>query len=393
MSSSIVQLGGRGGNPLTPPDVAAGANTAFGEKLVAELNPAALVSFPYGPLECNAVSGVMGSGTIAALSGMAVISTGPSTASSGTIHTLRRMQYIPGEGGLIRLTCRFDEPAEGCQQLIGYGDDLDGFFFGYDGLNFGVMKRRAGVDEWIYQDQWNKNKFPNLDWQKLNIFQIKFQWLGVGAIQFGIENPTTQLLDNCHIWEYANRNLVPSILNPSLPAIASIENTTNDTNKSMHVICLAAYTEGRKKQLNHLHSVSNTKTGITTLTNVLAIRNKLVFKGVRNRSMASIRLFNAAVEGNKPALVRILDGPDIALGGTPNWQDTHNHSMIEYDIAGTTVANYEEMLSMALGKSGNDRVPFGVDEIILAPGEILVIAAESALSTDVSVSVTWHEDL
>jgi hypothetical protein len=67
--------------------------------------------------------------------------------SSVSIYTLKRMRYNPGLAVMVRFTAMFSEPTATGEQIIGYGDCCDGFFFGYNGLNFGILHRRGGKCE------------------------------------------------------------------------------------------------------------------------------------------------------------------------------------------------------------------------------------------------------
>ena len=365
--------------------------SAFGENKVVEPTQVAVATFAYGALPQIVTSGLSASASMVDTSGMCEINTGAAINSSGIVQTRRLLQYVPGEGGLIRATCRFDTPVNGSFQLIGYGDETDGFFFGYNGTEFGVLKRRAGVDEWVTQDSWNKDIASNMDWTKLNIFEIKFQWLGVGAIEFRIEDPDTGTLKTVHVWDYANRNLVPSILNPSLPLTAWVQNTTNNTNLALRVVCLTGFVEGKLANLGFTQAKSNEKTGITTETSVISIRNKANVLGAKNRGQVIMLIMSAAVDGNKPAVVRLTSL--ATLGGSPSWTSMGDYSIVEYEIAGTTVTGGVELLGFTLGKADSLVLQPGQSiRLVLQPGEWVTASVASAQATDASVTVTWREE-
>lgn len=79
------------------------------------------------------------------------------------------------------------------------------------------------TDNWIPQSQWNRDPMNGtgpsrltLDPSKLNVFQIDFQWLGVGVMRFSIESQTTGKFVEVHRVLFANQNTQMTVSNPSL---------------------------------------------------------------------------------------------------------------------------------------------------------------------------------
>jgi len=374
--------------------------SAFGEQKVVAPFQVANATFAYGVVSTVVASGLFGSGEITAGSGLAAVHSGAATNSSGILQTRRVLQYVPGQGGLFRGTAMFTDGVDGSQQLFGIGDDLDGFFFGYNGAEFGILKRRDGIDEWVAQADWNVDpgdgttRLPLIDWTKGNVFQIQYQWLGFGLIKFGMEEPSTGRLIPCHDWEYANANIYPSILNPSLPCMVRSENTTNDTDIVVKTACMAAFTEGELPTVGPGRGISNDKASVGAIeTNIVTIRNKSTFKGIRNRSHVRLLVMSAAVEGNKPVSIRLVF--NSTLGGSPSYTSISEDSLIEYDVAGTTLTGGTEVMTIGLAKSDNFFIQSSEKLLItLAPGAWVTISAESSTggSADVLASFTWRED-
>jgi hypothetical protein len=65
------------------------------------------------------------------------------------IASQRLHKYRPGQGGLGRFTCVYDTPVSGTQQIAGIGNQVSGFFFGYNPASnppeFGIMHRQSGL--------------------------------------------------------------------------------------------------------------------------------------------------------------------------------------------------------------------------------------------------------
>jgi len=67
--------------------------------------------------------------------------------SYSTILSKREHKFRPGQGGLARFTCIFDEGSIGVQQIAGVGNLVSGFFFGVNPSNglFSILHRKSGI--------------------------------------------------------------------------------------------------------------------------------------------------------------------------------------------------------------------------------------------------------
>lgn len=118
--------------------------TAFGELAVAEPTARVNMQFPYNINSRVAKSEINNGATITQADSMAIVQSGTSANSSARLISRRVLHYNPGQGAEVRFTAIFTEGVAGSQQVIGVGDVGDGFFFGYDGTDFNVCRRRAG---------------------------------------------------------------------------------------------------------------------------------------------------------------------------------------------------------------------------------------------------------
>lgn len=372
--------------------------TAFDELLIAELTPVIQLQFPYN-INTDLLSITTSvSGDVYQSNTKAVIETGASSSSSASLESKHVLKYNPGQGSLVRFTAIFTTGVVGSSQIIGIGDDQDGFFVGCDDDTFGILRRQNGVDTWTYQTNWNGDKadnsgtLPIIDFTKGNVFQIRYQWLGYGAIKFYIENPSNGKLILVHTIPYANAYTIASIYNPTLPLFVKAENTTNDTNIKIETSSLAGFVEGKleTKSSSLVKAKGNLKAAITTETNLITIRNKGTYQSKTNRVRVKPIFISLANEGTKTVKYRYL--LNATIGGSPSFNSIDvNNSVIEYDIAGTTITDEgSELFTVDLAKSDSDRITLPFD-IPLNPGDSLTITAESSSSTDAEASVTWEE--
>jgi hypothetical protein len=63
------------------------------------------------------------------------------------LKSVQRSHYSAGLALRITFSACFSNPVSGCRQIIGHGDQNNGVFFGYNGTNFGIMRRYSGRSE------------------------------------------------------------------------------------------------------------------------------------------------------------------------------------------------------------------------------------------------------
>ncbi|WP_141541750.1 hypothetical protein [Bacillus thuringiensis] len=121
-------------------------STAFGDVRSAEILPVVGWTFNYNINSDLINTTLTGSGTVSASDSMGIIESGPTSNSTAKIETIKALRYTPGLGALIRFTAVFTTGIQNSTQIIGIGDDLDVFFFGYNGTSFGILRRQNGTD-------------------------------------------------------------------------------------------------------------------------------------------------------------------------------------------------------------------------------------------------------
>lgn len=379
--------------------------SAFGELLVAQITPVTGWKFAFGVNADMVKATTVGSGTVVGANGMAVLSTGAAANSSAKIETILPIRYVPGMGGLARFTAIFSDGVAGCTQLIGVGNASNGFFFGYNGTTFGVLRRRDGVDNWTPLTSWSGyltnqsslyGELDNIDPTKGNVYQISYQWLGFGPPIFYIEDPETHRFAMVHAEEYANANTETTILDPTLPIMAMVENTTNATNVVLRTPSALGAIEGYIETLARINPFSlsreqdHSKTGVSTETNIMTLKNQASWQSLTNSIHAHIKQVAIAVDGTKSAIFHMTKG--ATLGGTPSYTDWNaDTSPIQYDVAGTTITGGTEVFSTVLAKSDSQVIDVSTLGIAVLPGETLSFTVRSAASTDVELSVIWED--
>ena len=119
---------------------------AFGDVVTAPLTPRVQTDFVYGGNEDMVDEFTAGLGTISYANGMAAMrSNGLGVARLTTKHVVR---YRPGQGALFRWTGLYDTPDADAEQLTGaFSCSTNALVFGYNGLDFGFLRRHSGAVE------------------------------------------------------------------------------------------------------------------------------------------------------------------------------------------------------------------------------------------------------
>jgi hypothetical protein len=130
---------------VTPPEE---GRTAFGETLVGDIIDQQLANFSFGNITDSVSSTANGAeATVTNSNGLGVVSTGAGANNMARLRTTGRVRYVPGHGNRGRFTAVFTTGAANSTQAAGFGDESNGFFFGYNGTAFGILHRNNGSPE------------------------------------------------------------------------------------------------------------------------------------------------------------------------------------------------------------------------------------------------------
>ena len=122
--------------------------SVFGEVLTASKTAQVQVKFPYGindDVVQSLVNNTSGGSAVTAPGGVATVTAAGAYPSFSQIRTLDTVRYGAGQGSEAEFTCAWTTGGVALSsQLIGPGDDDEGFFFGYDGVDFGIHHHSHG---------------------------------------------------------------------------------------------------------------------------------------------------------------------------------------------------------------------------------------------------------
>jgi hypothetical protein len=397
--------------------------TAFGSMDVSQDTPTCQVDFIYG-INTNLTSNSTASGGVVGwYNGMANVATAATVSSSASLVSKRYVRYRPGEGVKGRWTAMFTSGVAGNTQLAGLASDsTDGMFWGYNGTSFGIMYRNRSVDTWIPQASWNIDPMMGgsssptgqiLDPTKLNVYQVKFQYLGGGNIFFYIINSFTGRFDLVHLIRNANTQTQTNFRNPSMNMLWTTYNSPSST-----AVCkvsggsCALFVEGVRTFLGPLNSEDAylTATPNLTLTSVLAFRNATTFNGIPNRAFLHLRSISVAINGGSTSTIVILriiknytSGPTTFLPIQGTTADngvtvTAGQSCVSTNVPSpttyVTVSGGTQIFSVTVSATSLAVIDLTPYEISIFPGDTVSFAAYGTASTPlVGVTVVWNEDI
>lgn len=396
-----VELTDIGSVPVTPVDVAhrGASNTIFGDSITGTRVPSIAAQFQYGLRSDDAVVDVVGSGTTSFANAMLVLNTGTDANGHIGIQGSDYLRYIPGHEAYCFFTSVFSTPVADSIQRIGLFDfdsgNGNGFFIGYEDAQFGVTRRRAGVDTFTPVNV--ADVFPEasgvFDPTKGNTYKISYGYLGFATIHFEVLLPHGGFVELAAI-AYPNTSTETHIANTNIPLRAEMTNTGNTTDLEMRIGSVTAgIVDGGGA--DPIARIFTFPTGVVVVpsgtTQLIHFRNKSTFFGITNKITSQLMLLSAATDGNKPVSWGIKKNATLTTPGT--WTDVDTaDSIMEYSldaVANLTTGSDLILWDMARADSFFEDVEKYL--VKLRPNEWATIYVISSTGSDVSLSVRWVE--
>jgi len=375
----------------------------FGEMLMINPYPVCQIDFVYNqnnPYIINTTHSGTGSAVDVA-NQLLTLSSG--TASTGTAYmqSVRRILYKPGQGALARFSAIFTKGVTNNIQIAGVGTTTNGYFFGYNGTDFGILHRHGGTDTWYLQTAWNvdrldkSNSIYNKSGVQLkqdtgNVYQIKYQYLGFGVIKFYVETINGFIL--VHVIDYPNNNITTNVSNPSMPLFFNVTNTGNTSNVTLQTASGALFLEGKPEYLGSKFGTDNNISNVTNLTLVISIQCNSTFNTITNMGQIKLRNISVACANNSQAGLVTLQVIKGASLGSSSYTAFNNNSMASINTTLTTsITGGDILYNTSIASNGNQYFDVTDMDLFLNGGEAFTFAVKSTVSTSVSVSFCWSE--
>ena len=239
-----------------------------------------------------------------------------------------------------------------------------------------------------------------LDLTKVQILVIQFQALYVGSVTIGFDIDGS--IVPVHRFDHANEVAYPYILNANLPVHYSVR--TSSAQGTMAAVCCSVISEGGESlfALSGRDFTANnaiTPISVTTRRAVLTIRAKQTLNSI-NQTAVAIPIGVQVLAQTNGSLVEIVRNG--TLGGAPAWTNVDTtYSIMEYDVAGTTVTGGEVVDSFyAPAGSGSTRgsATENLGKLVLAYSHLLaagdtvsVVCTSLTGTSSVLASIDWAE--
>ena len=377
------------------------SNSVFGDKIIGTRVPSIAGQFQYGLRSDDAVVDVVGSGTTSFSNAMLVLNTGTDADGHIGIQGADYLRYIPGQEAYSFFTAVFAPAVAGSFQRIGLFDynagSGDGFFIGFNGAQFGITRRRAGVDTFTTVNI--ANVFPDpdehgvFDPTKGNVFKISYGYLGFATIHFEILLPHGGFIEFASI-DYPNSAIETHIANTNIPLRAEMTNDGNTTDLEMKIgsVTAGVVDGGGADPIARIFTFAMPTTTLVggATKQLVHFRNKNTYFGITNKISTQLLLISAATDGNKTVAWGIERNPTITTPGS--WADVGPDSVMEYSIdAVTTLGSGSLMINWNLSKIDSFFEDVEKYLVKLRPNEWATIYCLSAGANDVDLSIRWKE--
>lgn len=269
------------------------------------------------------------------------------------------------------------------------------------------------TDDWIPQTSWNIDTLNGagpsgmiLDPTKLNVFQVRYKWLGAGSVSFMIEDQLTGKNIEFHKIIWTNQNTSPHIANPSLK-IGYVAYNINAAGTLVEVkgASMMMGVDG-KKVINHFpRSTAVSKTGLSNdnidpddIHHVITILNPLVVDGKINTRELILKNASLSAVASDPTNFLIYLDADFIGGATNVFRSLPETNAlvctIDAEIDGTAYTPLVISTVVGGGQSGGGKdVNLGDYDIVIPAGSKASICARSSTNiTELSAALTWVVD-
>jgi hypothetical protein len=380
----------------------------FGEEIVAQLSPKAGWKADYTVnTRLYSTAGTSG-GSVTVDDNRFKLSTTATANRTAVLSTRKRLRYLPGMAGMLRITSPFDTaaPANTYQRVL-IGDGEDGFGFGMEGQTFGTLYRRAGTTTPNAQAKFNiDNTVFNNPAYGLPL-ELMYQWLGYGFVRFALLDPDWRATGfrPVDVLKYPNTSAAVSIKNPSLTVRAECGNAANAYDVVMYTPSAMAFMVGLDEDVSNpldLWSPFDVSPTFADQNNnhMLTIRNKALYTvtaaptTVTNKVACEVGSFSIA-RGTGAALSTIRMYRNATTAGALVYADFDQlNSPLDFSTTTTTVTSTNSERSWGLGASATPPPDkFRPGEIEIPPGESVTFAAQNNgnQSTQFVLTVTVRE--
>lgn len=316
------------------------------------------------------------------------------------LRTFRHPRYEPNRGHLYSVSLFLPSPTASGERNFGLFTEESGIFFRLksDGSLYAVRRTTIAT---VTSEVEEEITIPfTIDLAKGNIFDIQFQWRGVGGIFFYIGDPNTQTQKLVHTMDLLGTLDNLSVYNPALPI--AYECINQGDNVVIESGCVDVTTEGGQNYDGTYGSIAtSSNSGSVAISGfnqvVLAIHSKETYLGLVNtRDVLNLAL-NAYAD--QRCVVRVWttrDSTALTLG-TATWSDYRDGNLEFIERVGTdpvlnTVAA-DLQFSVRVNQDETiitDAVFSKAASLVVTPGDYLVFTVHRETGGNANAGVTYE---
>lgn len=260
----------------------------------------------------------------------------------------------------------------------------------------------VATEVWTYQSDFNIDKLDgtgtstvNIDFSKLNVFQMQYRWLGAGIRRYAIENPLNGDLIYFHQQIWSNQNTRTWVDNPGFKITYTAYNLGGTEVASLYGASMAAYIEGPIIRNNYTRSYSLQKTSLAsgTVHHLFTIKNPTIYAGKINTKEIVLQDLVVSQQGNDPLQVFLFFEADLATG-TQVYTRLPEAVAVISTVTGTVdLATYTPVSSFVVGIGGTTQFDLSHYRIVIPPGQRATVCVKSGQTIQqVTGAITWLAD-
>lgn len=260
-------------------------------------------------------------------------------------------------------------------------------------------QEQAGVSPTITltpRTQWNRNTVPGLDPTKGNVYSISIQYLGFGNIQFYVEDEKSGKPVLVHQLEYVNKNILPSVGNPTFRIGWLARNLGNATDLTVAGASAAGFIEGKNIPDALPRAIESVTGDIgTDQTNVITVRNRFHFGGKVNRADIIPQLISMGTESTKGAFFRLVANAEFQGDLNFDYIDKGNSiAEVATEQVALVPGSGRFIASFLVTTQGLVVGPTDFKTRIFPDDQLTLSAAVSAVPASImTAAVVWQEDI
>ena len=264
----------------------------------------------------------------------------------------------------------------------------------------------AQIDYWTKQADFNMDTLDgsgdannpsgmDLDTTKLNVFQISFRWLGVGVINYAIEDQATGEIIMFHRQHYTNQHTTPHLDNPSFRIGYTVTNKGNTTNLTVIGASMMMAIEGvlNLSRSSRSRAVNKTSLAKDDLHHVLSLRNSYTYNNKINTNSINLKKLSIGVQSTDPVTIYLFQ--DTTTQNVPLvFSDVPNSITTQSSTTATLNLAVEVPIAVfVVGVNGYDNIDIAELLISEPAGSIITFAATSpAAISRITIGSMWTED-